>query len=52
LDLAISFDNNQVERDLRALKLHQKVSGCFRSDAGAEAFACAGTWPSCANKAK
>src|SRR5262249_25208249 len=39
-DLTIPFDNNQAECALRYLKIQQKVSGCFRSAAGADAFAC------------
>ena len=35
-DLATPMTNNEAERALRPSKLHRKVSGCFRSLAGAE----------------
>ncbi len=38
-DTRVPFTNNTAERALRPTKLHDKISGTFRSDDGAAAFA-------------
>lgn len=49
-DLRVPFGNNLAEQDIRMVRLQQKISGCWRTHAGAERFLTVRSYISTARK--
>lgn len=49
-DIAVPFSNNAAEREIRGSKIHQRVSGCWRTLTGLADFAIIWSYPATAAK--